>query len=115
MVAEEGGALELQGGGGFLHFLGQFGQQFGEGKAGTILRDAGGFTGFAFEDDVEAFLHGTLHAAGGDAVLFVVLHLAAAAVIADFDQRADASGHGVGKEDNLAVDVARGASCGLDE
>ena len=81
----------------------------------AVFADDGCSVGFTFEDDVKAFLHGTDHAAGRDAVLFIILHLAAAAVITDLDQGADAAGHGVGEKDDFAVDVAGGTSGGLDE
>src|SRR5690606_15802138 len=51
----------------------------------------------------------------GDAVPFVVLQLAAAAVFGDVEEFRDGIGDLVAEEDAVAVDVAGGAAGGLDE
>ena len=64
---------------------------------------------------MQAFLHGALDAARGDAVLFVVGDLAGAAVLGDGHERLHAFCLGVGEAIDLAVHVTRGAAGGLDE
>jgi hypothetical protein len=93
LVAEEGGALEFELGGGFCHLAFEFADDLGDGVFGAV-----------FADDVR-----------GDAVLGVVVDLELAAVAADGEQGLDALGLLVGEEDDFAGDVAGGAAGGLDE
>ena len=76
--------------------------------------DVGGGDLAAFQKVVKAFLDGALHRGRRDVVFLVVLHLFGPAVIGDGDERLHALGDGVGKEDDFAIDVARGAASGLD-
>ena len=111
----KGCALEFKVGRGLLHLFFQFAQQFSEIEVAAAFLDDGGGDFSAAQDGVEAFLDGAPHGLRSDAMLFVVLHLLGPAVIGDRHQGLHTLRDGIGKENDFAVDVTRGASGGLDE
>jgi len=59
---------------------------------------------------MEAFLHGPDDTARCNVVFKIMGFLASAAVVAYIDQGANATGDGIGKEDDLAVEVPCGTA-----
>ena len=64
---------------------------------------------------MQTFLHRAAHRLRRDAVLLVVFHLLGPAIFRNRDQRLHALRHDVGEKNDFAVDVARGATGGLDK
>ena len=119
MVAEVGGAFELELAGGFLHLAFEFAQDFGGVVDHVVFGDEAGVDLAAFAGGfvvgMEAFLHFANHALGSDVVLGVVFFLLGAAVFGDVDEALNGVGDLVAKQNALAVEVAGGATGGLDE
>ena len=115
LVAEEGGALEVELGGGFCHLAFELADDLGDGVFGAVFADDAFFHLAGFVKHLEGLLDGALGGGGGDAVLGVVVGLELAAVTGDGEQGLDALGLLVGKEDDFSGDVAGGAAGGLHE
>src|SRR5689334_12684467 len=64
---------------------------------------------------MQAFLHGAANSLRRDAMLFVVLHLLAATIFRDRDQRFHASCNLIGEKHDFAIHMSRGASRRLDQ
>ena len=120
-VAQAGGFLEIQIGGGFAHSRFEVGENRLE-----IVADRDDVVGHAAVADLDQHVvalvdavHDVadrlLDALRRDAVRRVVLDLLLAAAVGLGDGALHRAGHLVGIEDHLAVDVARGAADGLDQ
>lgn len=121
LVAQAGGFLELEVGGGVAHPAFQIlkgGLEVGADEGLGLLGDAG--AGQAVEvagliGAVEDLLDVALDRLGRDAVFEVVGLLLLAAAVGLGDGALHRAGHAVGVEDDAAVDVARRAADGLDQ
>src|SRR5262249_51194556 len=98
-----------------LHFLLKFSQQFREVEVATSFADHRRFHFASAQNCVQTFLDGAPDSLRRDAVFFVVFHLLRAPVLRNRHERFHALRGCVGKENNFTVDVARRATCGLDE
>ena len=116
LISNKSSTFELELGGGFGHFAFEFPDDFGDNKVAPTTFAEHAFFEFArFAEAVQGLLHSALDRLRGDAVLRVMIELHLAAIVTDAEQGFDALRFDVGKEHDLACDVSRGATGGLDE
>ncbi len=115
-VAEGGGAFKFEFLGGFEHLFFELENGFVDAVFNAFFGDDlfDGFIGGGI-DGFEAFLNLFLNGFGGDVVFAVVGELFFASGIALGEHALHGIGYVVGVEDDASVDVAGGASGGLNE
>src|SRR5439155_20745854 len=109
------GTLEFEICRGALHLVFEFMQQFGNIEIATGFLNNGGGNFASAQNCVQTLLHSAPDGLWCDSVLLLVFHLVGSAVFVDRQERFHALRNLIGKQNDFAVYMPRGAARRLDE